>query len=49
MKQLWYNLKAWVCMYMPVQPPEIPKEHLTVEELLEKFAPSDEAEWEDDE
>lgn len=49
MKQLWSDIKAWIQMYLPVQTPEKPKEHLTVEELLEKFAPSDEAEWEYDE
>ena len=46
MKQLWYDFKAWACMYLPVQPPEEPKEQLTLEEALELFQGENEAEWE---
>lgn len=50
MKQFWYDIKAWVQVNFPgvFEAPEIPEDELTVEELLEKFAPSDEEEWEDD-
>lgn len=48
MKQLWFNFKAWMSMYLPVQPPEEPKERLTLEEALELFQGEQEAEWEED-
>lgn len=48
MKQLWSGLKAWMGMYPPVQPPEEPKERLTLEEALELFQGENEAEWEED-
>lgn len=49
MKQLWYDVKSWIQLYLPVQPPEEPKERLTLEEALELFQSESEAEWEGEE
>lgn len=46
MKQLWYDIKNWIQMYLPTSPPENPEE-ISAKEWLDENFPTEE-EWEED-